>query len=584
MTSLSLIIILSGLISSSFVGNVFGKLTGNVVQEGDLSQDTIFIVMVDHIEREIRECPAGYTLTGSFIQDSCYWPEGQLQTVCDREVSPTAIDYFGYRSPRSWVGVCTKNPDTTFLLAAYDDYSGEATGRTCENFGSTEVATFKVDNSVFGANGIDGKDNSIQLKSGWMRFCSEDTLLVRSVEHNLEEYDSCENYGYEKVAEFKPDKVPYVSTGESFSGIDSFGSTIWNGWFQVCSVGTTDDQLEPIDGLDNILINSFNDETGVAYSCPEGYSSAGSFKPDSSSTEQFVGLDSYGNTLDTSGWMTLCTKMPEENFLMVVYDDYNPDAYSSETAAVICEQQGLSSATFFKIDSQPAEGGYAARDNFGTEIKSGWMTLCTNWDNSDRLVTLRSIENNVENSTNSCESQGYLSLGKFKPDFAEFDINSPSAADSFDNYVWNGFLELCFASNFVEPECSLDSDCSTSFMCSESGVCVVSEKCPAVQGVSVTGLSPGTRVLVNGQLNYCDSLSLSYLETKSTGVSCTENYECASNTCLDSVCVSVTSILQEQNTVLNQIWCAIQHPVDFFDRTNSGQNVANNEYLACLGG
>lgn len=60
---------------------------------------------------------------------------------------------------------------------------------------------------------------------------------------------------------------------------------------------------------------------------------------------------------------------------------------------------------------------------------------------------------------------------------------------------------------------------------------------------------------------YCDVATLTYMPFKNLNLTCLEDYECASNSCLDGKCTSVRDALEEQRGLILGIWCAL---VNFF--------------------
>jgi hypothetical protein len=58
-------------------------------------------------------------------------------------------------------------------------------------------------------------------------------------------------------------------------------------------------------------------------------------------------------------------------------------------------------------------------------------------------------------------------------------------------------------------------------------------------------------------IKYCDPLTLTYLNVKPNGDSCLNDYECATQTCIDGKCTSLRAEIEIQGKLIKEIWCWI---------------------------
>ena len=149
------------------------------------------------------------------------------------------------------------------------------------------------------------------------------------------------------------------------------------------------------------------------------------------------------------------------------------------------------------------------------------------------------------------------------------------------------------SANLKEYSCKADNTINENIITCpngcENGACklpsgAVLPTCAPVSGGPLAKVAPKTRANFDNVLKYCDPLTLGYVNAKAKDSNCLENYECISNVCLDGKCVSIKEKLEEQESLLKQILCALANPVDFLSRDNTGETASNNDYLACIAG
>ena len=104
----------------------------------------------------------------------------------------------------------------------------------------------------------------------------------------------------------------------------------------------------------------------------------------------------------------------------------------------------------------------------------------------------------------------------------------------------------------------VSSNCTTSVSTEEINCsvgncagCTVSGKC----------VEAGFRITESGIPRYCDSTS-EFIAQKADNSTCQNNYECLSNQCSDSTCVSLVNEIRGQKNLLVRIICWLSHPVD----------------------
>jgi hypothetical protein len=96
-----------------------------------------------------------------------------------------------------------------------------------------------------------------------------------------------------------------------------------------------------------------------------------------------------------------------------------------------------------------------------------------------------------------------------------------------------------------------------------------------------------TRVKVSGnKIKYCDPETLEFVTAKEKDDSCTNDYECRSNVCIDEECTTIKEELKEQGETLKEIrntlkkiWCFLTHVTSTRDCSAS----PDSAYCVCIG-
>ena len=109
---------------------------------------------------------------------------------------------------------------------------------------------------------------------------------------------------------------------------------------------------------------------------------------------------------------------------------------------------------------------------------------------------------------------------------------------------------------------AVNSDCITSVSSEE--VSCTSGKC---YGCTYLGkcVDHGFRITESGIARYCNTND-EFTAQKSDNSTCQNNYECISNQCSDSTCVSLIKEIREQKNLLVRIICWLSHPTDSIAR------------------
>ena len=161
-------------------------------------------------------------------------------------------------------------------------------------------------------------------------------------------------------------------------------------------------------------------------------------------------------------------------------------------------------------------------------------------------------------------------------EFREINENLSVYIQKIDYEAYIGGIKRItfYIGDFAVDECAVSGNILKEFTCTgfntfiskenicgtecEAGAC----KLPADRGRNCRGLnnpnkfvSPKTREKkTNGEVWYCDSLTLEYVNAKANNQVCTNDYECESNVCIDGLCTS----LRDKLSLIEEIWCWIQ--------------------------
>ncbi|MDO8647671.1 MAG: M64 family metallopeptidase [Candidatus Diapherotrites archaeon] len=176
--------------------------------------------------------------------------------------------------------------------------------------------------------------------------------------------------------------------------------------------------------------------------CPTGYVAVGSFKPDSiPNNQQYpTAFDIYQGQLK-SGWLTLCTKTPKKNFLLISVDTYG------KVQRKQCPEFGLQVKGRWK--PQYSTSSITGIDKLPTgesrSIMNGWMDLC-----SEDLITVIGLDA-FSTRVETCPSDKPISAGAFKPQSVPNNPSTPTGNDVHGHRISNGWLVSCSARPLENP-------------------------------------------------------------------------------------------------------------------------------------
>jgi len=139
--------------------------------------------------------------------------------------------------------------------------------------------------------------------------------------------------------------------------------------------------------------------------------------------------------------------------------------------------------------------------------------------------------------------------------------NSKGQETTFTDYCATDGITLvegfCDSEGFVNGSSVVCSNGCSDGACDFTGG---NKLCPSV----VTGgpeINPGVRLIIDGKTKYCDPFTLTYLEVKSAGEKCINDFECSDNACVNSVCYSLREELEKQKELLEQQTSLIQETI-----------------------
>lgn len=131
------------------------------------------------------------------------------------------------------------------------------------------------------------------------------------------------------------------------------------------------------------------------------------------------------------------------------------------------------------------------------------------------------------------------------PSIKKMDIDNNGRINDADI---KNMSNLCFgAPKLLSKDCDYDAiNCQG---------CILGSNC----------IKAGTRANLGNSARYC-SVNNHWLLPQSEGVSCSNDYECVTNVCVDGKCLSIKKELEKQAGLLKQIWCWLQHPLSATER------------------